>query len=210
MPQDPKKQQKAVMKKRKKAANQHKVSMKANLSFSKSTIIREARNYPVYECWISADWKAGSGLVQLIVARQQPDGMISCGVYLVDKYCLGLKNTFIRINYSKQRYEDEVVEPVDERTPLEKCSLELAQQMIYGAIAYADQFGFSPDNDFNLSQFLLTPRGELPEPYQIEFGQKGKPLFIAGPHDNATVIINQLERTAGPGNFDFVMPFGEF
>ncbi|GCE16434.1 hypothetical protein [Dictyobacter kobayashii] len=211
MPQDPKKQQKAVMKKRKKLAGQHKVSPKANLTFSKNAIIHDARSYPLLECWISSDWKNEQpGLVQIIIARQQPDGRVCCGLYLVDKLCLGLKNTFVRTDYSQQRYQREVFEPVDMRTPLIACDLELAQQMIYASIDYAAQFGFTPQRDFNQSQYLLTPRGELPEPYKITFGRKGKPLYIAGPDDNSRFIIQQLEQTAGPGNFNFMSPLADF
>jgi hypothetical protein len=209
MPQDPKKQQKAVMKKRKKSNNQHRVSSKADLSFSKNVAIRDARTYPLLECLISSTWQNDSpGLVQIIIARQQPDTTICSGVYLVDKLCLGLKNTFTNIGFSPERYRRDVVGRVSSRMPMQKCDLELAQQMIYASIEYAAKFGFVPQKDFNQSQYLLTPRGELPEPYSITFGRQGKPFFVPGPNDNAEQVIKQLERTAGPGNFDYLMSFG--
>ena len=77
--------------------------------------------------------------------------------------------------------------------------------MIYAAIDYAGQFGFTPEKDFAQSQFLLAPRGELKEPYDLTFGRDGKPFFVAGPYDNARQIIKQLEKTAGPGNFDYLV-----
>lgn len=209
MPQDPKKQQKAVMKKRKKAA-QRKVSAKANLTFSKQGMLRDARSLPLLECWISSSWQQDApGLVQIIVARTQLDRKICFGTYLVDKLCLGLKNTFVRTDYSQQAYEREV-EQFRQRTEMQQCSLELAQQMIYAAIDYAAKFGFVPNRDFQQSQYLLTLRGELPETNKITFGRNGKPLYIAGPHDNSSFIIEQLEKTAGIGNFDTMMPFADF
>jgi hypothetical protein len=51
---------------------------------------------------------------------------------------------------------------------------------------------------------VLVPRGELPEPYNLTFGRDGKPFFMAGPHDNATRIIRQLEKTAGPGKYNYI------
>ncbi|GER85975.1 hypothetical protein KDW_01370 [Dictyobacter vulcani] len=141
MPQDPKKQQKAVMKKRKKAA-QHKVSAKANLTFSKEGMLREARSLPLLECWISQSWQQDApGLVQIIIARTQLDRRICFGSYLVDKLCLGLKNTFVRTDYSQRDYEREM-ERFQSRMEMQPCSLELAQQMIYAAIDYAAKFGF--------------------------------------------------------------------
>jgi hypothetical protein len=207
MPQDPKKQQKAVMKKRKKSANQHRLSSKINLSISKSVAIQEARTYPLLECLISSSWRDDNpGLVQIIIARQNPDtSAIYSGVYLVDKLCLGLKNTMVNTSSSVERYRRDVVERISSRMQMVSCDLELAQQMIYASIEYAAQFGFVPQRDFNQSQHLLTPRGELPEPYKIDFGRDGKPLYISGPNDNPQQIVKQLQMTAGEGNFNFVM-----
>jgi len=52
---------------------------------------------------------------------------------------------------------------------------------------------------------MLAPRGELEEPYQLTFGKNGKPFFVAGPHDNAARILKQLEKTAGQGNYDYLV-----
>lgn len=82
--------------------------------------------------------------------------------------------------------------------------------MVIFVIEYAAQFGFAPEKDFALSQYLLAPRGELEEPYHITFGKDGKPFFIAGPYDNTALIVKQLEKTAGPGNFDYLIAIGEF
>ncbi len=213
MPQDPRKRQKALMKKRskQKAAAQRKAHQQVFTSLSAQAIIRRARTFPLLECWISASWqKDDPGLVQILVARQQPDGDICFGVYLVDKYCLGVKNTFANAGFSRARYQDEVLGRIFRETKPSACPVELAHQMIYASIEYAAQFGFEPEKDFALTQNLLAPRGELKEPYQLTFGRNGKPFFVAGPYDNATRILKQLEKTAGPGNYDYLMPIDAF
>ncbi|MDQ6643046.1 MAG: hypothetical protein M3Y76_01175 [Chloroflexota bacterium] len=207
MPRDARKHQKALMKKRskQKAAGQRKSHQQAFASLSSQAIIRRARTFPLLECWISGTWQGDDlGLVEILLARQQPDGDICYGVYLVDKFCLGLKNTFANAGFSPTRYQNEVRDMIfPEIEPLE-CPIELAHQMIYASIEYAAQFGFEPDKDFALTQYMLAPRGELEEPYQLTFGQNGKPFFVAGPRDNAARIIKQLEKTAGPGKFDYL------
>jgi hypothetical protein len=145
-----------------------------------------------------------------VLARQQPGGDICFGVYLVDKLCLGLKNTFANANFSRSRYQDEILGRISSRSKLEDCPLELAHQMIYQSIDYAAQFGFEPNKDFALSQFLLLPRGELEEPYHLTFGRNGKPVYISGPNDNPQRIVRQLEKTAGPGNYDYIAMLGGF
>jgi len=213
MPRDPRKHQKAIMKKRskQKAALQRKSQRQEFTSFSPQAILRRARDFPFFACRISANWqKDDLGLVQILVARQQPDGNICFGVYLVDKFCLGLKNTFANTGFSRTRYENEVHNRLFPEAETEACPVELAHQMIYASIEYAAQFGFTPEKDFALSQYLLAPRGELEEPYQLTFGRDGKPFFVSGPRDNAARIVKQLEKTAGPGNYDYLVALDAF
>ncbi len=212
MPRDERKRQKALMKKRskQKTASQHKSHQSGILSASPQAIISLARTFPIYECLISDSWqKENPGLVQILLARQQPDGDICFGTYLIDKLCLGVKDAFANANFSRSRYQNEVRSKISRTTKLVECTPELAHQMIYESIDFAAQFGFQPHKDFMLAQYLLTPRGELEEPYKLTFGRDGKPLYIAGPHDNVGRIMRQLEKTAGPGNFDYLVGFGE-
>ena len=147
--------------------------------------------------------------MQVLVARQQPDGDICYGFYLVDKLCLGVKNTLAHAGVPASDYRRDIREGLYHDTKSKDCPPELAHQMIYQAIDYVQQFGFSPERDFALNQYILEPRGVLDEPYNITFGKDGKPLYISGPHDNVNRIVRQLEKTAGPGNFDFIAMMGD-
>ena len=212
MPRDERKRQKALMKKRskEKAVAQSRARHAAMTSFSENTLIRRARDFPLLECRISADWqKEQPGLVQVLVARQQPDGDICFGFYLVDKLCLGLKNSLAHAGIPASEYRREIRDRLFRETKAKDCPPELAHQMIYQSIDYAQQFGFAPEKDFALNQYVLEPRGELDEPYDITFGRNGKPLYISGPHDNANRIVRQLEKTAGPGNYDYIAMLGD-
>ena len=212
MPRDERRRQKQLMKKRSKekvVAQSRARAQAITASITPRNIIRQARTFPLLDCHISADWKGEMGLVQILISRKQPDGNICFGVFLVDKFCLGLKNTFAEADFTRREYEDRVVHGLMGRTKMKKCSLELAQQMIYQSIDYAAQFGFQPNKDFALSQYILLPRGELPEKEQIIFGKDGKPFFVAGPHDNVGRILRQLEKTAGPGNFNYLAGIGD-
>jgi len=84
MPRDERKRQKALMKQRskQKVAAQHKAQQQALAPSSPKAILRHARSYPLYECLISDNWnkKETGGFVEILVARQQPDGDICFGV----------------------------------------------------------------------------------------------------------------------------------
>ncbi len=40
---------------------------------------------------------------------------------------------------------------------------------------------------------------------KVQFGKDGKPLFISSPYDDAEHILDQLMRTAGEGNFSYMI-----
>ena len=125
MPQDPQRRQKALLKKRRKqkaAAKAHPVQQGQSTA-SLQAIIRNARSHPLLECLISPDWdKENSGLVQVLVARSQPNGEICFGLYLIDTYCLGLKNTLAKVNVSRRVYQAEALPELFHGQKPQKCS----------------------------------------------------------------------------------------
>ena len=198
--------QKKLMKRRRKdkVRKQHLEEVIPYTLLSPKKKILQARGYPIHECRINPSWQE-QGLVTVLISRRQPDGNLAFGVFLVDIFCLGLKNTFCNADFSESRYAIDVVRRSFQDQGSEACSIELAHQIIYGAIAYAKQFGFEPNKDFKLSQYML----ETPEsiaPADIEFGKDGKPFFIAGPDDNAQRIMHQLESKVGEGNYTYLYP----
>jgi hypothetical protein len=204
---DPKKVEKAVMKKRRKQKQAASKKHPSPLAIrSPHALIRSARTFPLIECLITRGWQTDTTLLtQIVVAREQPNQGVVFGVYLLDRACLGLKNTFCNADFSRTRYQQEVITKVASATPLEKCPPELAHQLIYQAIDYAAQFGFKPQKDFKWSQFVLESRGVLPEPYSLTFGKNGRPFFVAGPYDNVQAILAKLDATAGPDNYVYVV-----
>jgi hypothetical protein len=80
--------------------------------------------------------------------------------------------------------------------------IELAQHLVFGAVEYARSLGFEPAVGFEAAMDHL---GSWTGPSVIGFGREGKPFYIQGPHDNAAAVIKTLERSVGPGNFDFLV-----
>jgi hypothetical protein len=81
--------------------------------------------------------------------------------------------------------------------------LELAQQLVFGAVDYARGLGFEPHPDFGPCAGHL---GEWQGASVISFGYQGKPLFIQGPQDDAARIIKKLNRKVGRGGFNVIAP----
>lgn len=204
------KRQKKLMKKRQRDKVRRKHRLEA-IPFSLASVkakVRAARQYPLHECTINGGWQE-SGLAIVLVSRRQPDGDLLYGLYLVDILCLGLKNTLYEADVSMSRYRGELLDRMyGDQEPI-PCSRELAHGVIYGGIAFARQFGFRPQQDFEVSQYVLDPLDGVGPPAEpIEFGRDGKPLYVRGPHDDTRSILRQLEAAAGPGNYDYLLNIG--
>ncbi|MBI3242242.1 MAG: hypothetical protein HYZ49_08120 [Chloroflexi bacterium] len=173
--------------------------------------VRHARNYPIEGCWAQKDWQSGEGgLAVVVVARRQPNGNIVFGNYLVDVLCLGLKDTYCNADIPASEFRHDALPHIYRSAgPPMSISPALAHEIVYGGIEYAAKFGFQPQRDFRDSQWVLDPPETHPRSGKVEFGKDGKPLFISGPYDNAEAIVRQLIRTAGEGNFNYLMMLGE-
>lgn len=204
------KQAKALKKRRRDKARS-KQQQKAKIAQQPKNFVRHAREFPIKDCWINAGWNAGDapgvdGLVTVVITREQPDGNIMFASYLLDMFCLGLKDTMFDVNVPQVAFDERALPMLYTQGPPQECPIELAHQLVYQAIDYAEQFEFTPNRDFKYSRYLLEPRGTYEETYDLTFGKDGKPLFVAGPYDNVERIVAKLEKNAGEGNFNFVLP----
>jgi len=205
MARDEKRRQRKLMKKRRKDQLRRKARERQSAAGLERNRIAEAERYPIHECLIGSDWHE-RGLAHIVLSRVQPDGNLVVGSYLVDVFCLGLKDTFARANLPKSTYKTELRDRLTDEGQLETCPMEVAHTIIYGGIEYARQFGFRPHHDFKLSHCVLGQRDPSLMGADVEFGKDGRPFYIAGPHDDVRKTIRQLQAAAGEGNFDFVAP----
>ncbi len=166
----------------------------------------KGRNLPIHECLILDGWQE-RGLAQIFVARKMPSGNICLGIYLVDHFCLGLKDTAYQFNLTLSEYED--LKGDFGRNNMGECSYDLVHNLIFDAIEFAAEYKFKAHKDFRISQYLLEDdeTAEV-EMIDIEMGKDGKPFLMTGPFDNPQQLINHLTAVAGPGGFDYIARIG--
>jgi hypothetical protein len=178
----------------------------------------------VVGCWANHGWSAGltvaphpewpdtarddasgSGLVLVAVARRhRPRRVRVCG-YLVDVYCLGVKDVLgpeIVKDEDLPAFLDRFFSAVQHGEPPLEVPLELARHLVYGGVDYARTLGFEPHPEFADAAGVL---GEWQGPSAITFGSEGMPLYISGPYDNPRAVMRTLSRTVGDGNFHYMV-----
>ena len=185
-------------------------------------IARTAATPAVVGCWASPGWSCGlrweghpdwhddcpvheeaiPRLASVLIAREHRYGRVSVCGYLVDSHCLGVKNAIgprIIERVELSEFQHTYFSTYDE--PPQTVPLDLAQDLVLGAVDYARRLGFAPRPDFEVCREHL---GGWAGPSAIEFGYRGKPCFIPGPHDDAPAILSTLERAVGRGNFTYL------
>lgn len=163
-----------------------------------SYIKSRARNLPIYKCYINENW-AESGFATILISRKHVNGNFTFSVYLVDVYCLGVKDTFYNFNVYTEF--NELRDRFKEEQELVESEYVLVHNIIYGAVEYAEDLGFKPHKDFEVSQYLLEEDDDRIELIDIEFGLNGKPAVLPGKEKHPANIISTLDRTVGKGNY---------
>ncbi len=180
------------------------------------------------QCWISSGWRHGlrieghddwpcddgvaseagdSGVALVVVAKPHGYDRLAMCSYLVDTWCLGVKNAMGPKRLGRRELEAlrrQCYAPWQSHgIPIR---LELAQHLVLGAAEFARRLGFDAHRDFQRARSLL---GSWEGPSAITFGHDGKPHYINGPYEDPRRVLATLERAVGRGGFHYTVSLGE-
>ena len=148
---------------------------KQNQPTPENYIKTKARSLPIDACYINENWQE-TGLASIIVVRKHTNGKYTIGIYLVDIFALGTKDSFYRFNIEK--YElDEIIEKASYENMIEQ-NYAFVHNLIYGANAFAEDNDFKVCKEFNITQFILEEDTDDIELIEFEFGRDGEPFLI--------------------------------
>ena len=95
------------------------------------------------------------GLARIVVTRSQENGKAMLGVFLVDIFCLGVKNAFCNEGLGSRQIEDKLLPRFYQNEKPTRVGINYAKEIICGAVEYAKSLGFEPHPDFELSRHVL-------------------------------------------------------
>jgi transcriptional regulator with XRE-family HTH domain len=178
-------------------------------------------------CWVSPGWsagltvdghedwhdpaspEAGAGLVGVIVARRaRPQRVSVCG-YLVDVYCLGVKNALGPDTMNERDlpgFRDRFFSAFEATGDPVAAPLQLVRHLVWGAVDYARGLGFEPHPDFEPAAGHLGTAWQ--ETSAIGFGREGVPFYVSGPHDNPDAVLRTLTTSVGEDGFNYLAAVG--
>jgi len=176
------------------AKSKNNKAKQATLLSPEKYIQTKARNLPIKECWVTKDYK-GLGIAHVIVTRQHTSGNLTFGNYMVDTFCLGVKNAMYKYNMPDYEYED-MIEYINSCEELAQITYEEAHNLIFGAIEYAEDLGIAPHKDFKLAQYLLEEDTDDIPLIEMEFGRDGKPHLVVNTRLEASRYTPALGKHA--------------
>jgi hypothetical protein len=206
MPSDPRKRQKQQERRAaKRKAKQHQLTRQKHAGLPER--LAGAAGFPVLHSWATGDlWDQGMGWVCL--SRMLPNGSVAFALFLVDRFCLGVKDAVADVT-SRFEYDSRIVRKARSGSALRELTPEVARKLVESAVAYAESLGLHAHADYHKAKLLFGAIQASEAPPPVEFGKDGKPFFIAGPYDTperCRHILRTLEEHCGPGGFDYLIP----
>lgn len=162
------------------------------------------------EAYVSSNlFEAGIGHVA--VARFRGSGDAEIGVFLLDTFCLGVKDAFFT-RTSAVEYDRSILERIIPAANRQQLDPPSARKLVEGAVAYAQSLGLAPHPDYKQGCRVFGGIKTSDSTATFAFGKDGKPFYVQGPHDSFAKclrIMNQLRTRCGKDGFDFLVTANE-
>jgi hypothetical protein len=169
--------------------------------------LEESAAAPILHCCMGSRlWESGIGHV--LLSRQMANGNVAFAAFLVDVYCLGVKDAFWNVT-PRATYERKLYDKLAEQEQLVRLTPEYARKLVEGAVRYALDLGLSPHPDYRAAKLIFGDISAEDCPERFSYGKDGKPFFVAGPYDDhirCEQILRTLEIRCGPEGYHYLMP----
>lgn len=137
------------------------------------------------------------GLGSVWFSRRLEDGRHAMSAFLVDTFCLGVKNAFYSI-LGEEQYQQELERFLrDSEEKFVPCEPEYARKLVELAIEYALSLGFSPHEDYAVAKMIFGDVDASLSDAVFSFGRDGLPMYVPGPGEGPAMqrrIMKQLEK----------------
>ncbi|MCR4853114.1 MAG: hypothetical protein K5893_05950 [Prevotella sp.] len=168
----------------------------------KEFVKQKARTLEIGACYITSDIEeTGEGIV--FVSRKHKGGRISFATYLIDIFCVGLKDSFYQLRLEDYEVDDYISRMGDMRA----CTYEEAHNRVYGAIDFAEEAGIQPHKSFAITKYMLEEDTEDVPLIEYEYGKDGEHVLYAHSHLEASRYLPLLKKNLGEGNFKYYIGY---
>jgi hypothetical protein len=164
--------------------------------------VLRAADTPIQHCFLT-DSVFEVGMGTLVLARGATSQYLSFSVFLLDTFCLGIKDVMFEA-VEREAFEM-YIEATDAGSPLVSVDPSYARKLLRDLAAWSQSIGFAPHRDFAAVERLFGDVSADASDAVFRFGHDGKPFYMPGPNDTAPVVgrrIEQLRKHLGDDGFE--------
>jgi hypothetical protein len=165
-------------------------------------VLRAAQT-PIQHCFLPESL-FDLGIGTLVLARGATPYNVAVGSFLIDVFCLGIKDVMFR-SVDAEVFEM-YMEATDAGSPMVSVDPGYGRKLLRGLAAWSQSIGFPPHRDFAAVERLFGDVSADASDAVFRFGRDGKPFYIPGPFESATLIrrrIEHLQKHLGDDGFEF-------
>ena len=163
--------------------------------------VLRASQVPVRGCFLS-EALFDDGMGTLVLARGATSHGIAFGSFLLDSFCLGIKD--VSFGSVGGEYFESYMTAMEATSPMISVDPSYARKLLRDLAAWSQSIGFAPHPEFAAVERLFGDVNADASDAVFRFGCDGKPLYIPGPSESTHLIqrrIEDLRRHVGDDGF---------
>jgi hypothetical protein len=167
------------------------------MSGSLAAQVSAAASQPIRACLISDGWME-AGMGTLFLTRGISNDRLGFGMFLLDTYCLGIKDVAFKSMDAGQWAA--FLDASEYAMPLSPIDPGFGRKLLRDLAAWSASMGFAPHPDFATVERLFGTVSADTCTTEFQFGREGKPFYIQGPSDTpaqARQRLAQVSRATG-------------
>jgi tetratricopeptide (TPR) repeat protein len=185
----------------------NKKSKPQKITFNPITYLKtgNARKLPVYECLLPKDWEEIKKF-PVIFSRKHVNGNVTFTSVLVDLLCTGAKDVLFFVNEPESLYREILKNyKVGLSLDFEPVSYELIHNVIFESVAFAEEYGIAPHEDFRYSEMILEDDPDEFPRIEVPLGEGGKAhLYLNFDDERAPYFERQILKYGKVGTYEII------
>jgi hypothetical protein len=157
------------------------------------------RRAPVQNCFLTES-VFDIGMGTLVLARGASRHYVALSSFLIDVFCLGIKDGMFGRSEVFEMYMD----ATDAGSPMISVDPSYASKLLRELAVWSQSIGFAERRDLVAVERIFGDVSADASDAVFRFGRDGKPVYIPGPTDTAHLIrrrIEQLQKSLGDDGF---------
>ena len=165
--------------------------------------VLRAAHAPIQHCFLTES-VFDVGIGTLVLARGATPHHIALSVFLIDVFCLGIRDVMFQ-SVESEFFKTYLDATDDAGTPMVAVDPSYARKLLRDLAVWSQSIGFASHRDFAAVERVFGDVIADTSDVVFRFGRDGKPVYIPGPSDTAPLIrrrIEHLQKYLGDDGFE--------